>query len=61
MVYTLLRERKMEIKKFGVADVRFNGGAGALLCNSCQIIVEYGWDHEDEEHYCESCSIENRD
>lgn len=50
-----------EIKKFEIADVRFNGGRGALLCNSCQIIVEYGWDHKDEEHYCDSCSIENRD
>ena len=51
----------MEAKKFEIADVKFNSGLGALLCNSCRTIVAYGFDHLDEEHYCESCSIENRD
>ena len=37
------------------ADVRFNGGAGALLCNVCRVILAEGFDHEDVEHLCESC------
>ena len=38
------------------AMVKFNGGAGALLCNSCSIIVSTGKaDYRDIEHYCEDC------
>jgi len=37
------------------ADVRFNGGNGALLCNRCSIIIDYGFDHEDKFHFCEAC------
>jgi len=41
------------------ADVRFNNGNGALLCNTCKRIIAYGHDHEDKEHYCESCAALN--
>lgn len=41
--------------KYKIADVRFNNGNGALLCNRCQIIIAYGHDHEDREHYCDEC------
>ena len=40
------------------ADVRFNGGAGALLCSKCSIIIDYGFDHEDKVHYCEKCAVD---
>ena len=38
---------------FEIALVKFNGGRGALLCNSCRTIIAYGFDHEDRLHYCE--------
>jgi len=44
------------------ANVKFNNGDGALLCNACRVIIAYGHDHEDRLHFCESCSdifIEN--
>ena len=41
--------------RYEQADVRFNSGAGALLCNECQIIIDYGFKHEDKKHYCEKC------
>lgn len=41
--------------EYKLADVRFNDGFGALLCNSCSVIIDYGFDHEDIEHYCENC------
>ena len=37
------------------AEVKFNNGDGALLCNGCRVIIAYGHDHEDKEHYCEKC------
>jgi hypothetical protein len=40
---------------YTLADVRFNNGNGALLCNRCQIIVDYGFEHEDRLHYCDKC------
>ena len=45
----------MGYHNFKKADVRFNGGHGALLCNNCRIILKYGLDHEDKIHYCDSC------
>lgn len=42
-------------KRYEHADVRFNNGNGALLCNSCCIIIDYGHDHEDKLHYCDKC------
>jgi len=38
------------------AEVKFNNGDGALLCDGCRVIISYGHDHEDRLHFCESCS-----
>lgn len=35
--------------------VKFNGGLGALLCNRCRTIIAYGFDHENKEHFCNTC------
>ena len=40
---------------YKLAEVKFNNGMGALLCNRCSIIIEYGFDHEDKFHFCEKC------
>lgn len=45
-------------KRYEHADVRFNNGNGALLCNKCSIIIDYGFDHEDTEHYCSKCALD---
>lgn len=37
------------------ANVKYNDGNGALLCNKCHIILAYGFDHVDKEHYCQPC------
>lgn len=42
-----------------IAIVTFNNGNGALLCNSCEEIIEEGFDHDMYvEHYCTKCSKE---
>jgi len=41
--------------KYKHAIVKFNNGNGALLCNTCRVIMEYGFDHEDTEHRCGQC------
>ena len=38
------------------AKFRFNGGVGAILCESCDKIVATGNKHEDKEYFCSSCS-----
>jgi len=43
------------MKPYKHADVRFNNGNGALLCNNCSVIIAYGHEHEDREHYCTMC------
>ena len=45
----------MAIKPFLKAVVKWNGGAGALLCNGCRTIIAYGFNHEDKEHFCALC------
>ena len=40
---------------YKLAEVKFNGGRGALLCNTCRIIIATGFKHEDKEHFCEEC------
>jgi len=45
--------------KYKHAEVKYNNGNGALLCNNCSVIIDYGFDHTDEEHYCPKC-IEKR-
>ena len=45
-------------ERYEHADVRFNSGAGALLCNRCSTIIAYGFKHEDKEHYCDKCKKE---
>lgn len=41
--------------EYKLADVRFNSGVGALLCNRCRIILDYGFEHKDKLHYCKEC------
>ena len=41
--------------KYKVAQVKFNGGDGALLCDGCDVIIAYGFEHEDRKHYCNEC------
>ena len=41
------------------AIVKFNGGTGALLCNGCKVIINYGLRHKDVEHYCKDCEKES--
>ena len=41
--------------KYKNAQVKFNGGRGALLCNGCSVILAYGFKHKDLEHYCKDC------
>jgi exosome complex RNA-binding protein Csl4 len=43
------------MKEYKHAQVKFNGGTGALLCNQCSIILAYGVRHKDVEHYCKEC------
>lgn len=43
------------MKEYKHAIVKFNGGAGALLCNGCKVIIDYGFKHKDVEHYCSKC------
>jgi len=43
------------MKEYKHAQVRFNGGTGALLCNQCRVILAYGLRHKDVEHYCKDC------
>jgi len=43
------------------AQVKFNGGRGALLCNKCSTIIKEDFDPktiEDKEHYCKKCKGE---
>lgn len=47
--------RRGAIKKYRHAIVKFNGGRGALLCNQCSVIIDYGFNHKDVEHYCSKC------
>ena len=43
------------MKEYKHAQVKFNGGTGALLCNQCRVILAYGFKHKDVEHYCKDC------
>jgi hypothetical protein len=43
------------MRQYDHAEVKFNGGTGALLCNGCSVVLEYGFNHKDCEHYCEDC------
>jgi hypothetical protein len=42
-------------KIYKIAEVKFNGGAGALLCNWCRTIISRGFDHDDKQHWCGKC------
>ena len=36
------------------AKIKFNNGIGALLCETCDIIITTGFGHDkDKEHYCD--------
>lgn len=41
------------------AIYKYNNGNGALLCNSCSVIITTGFKHEDKEHYCNNCQEES--
>lgn len=43
------------MNEYKLAEVKFNGGRGALLCNTCRVIIATGMVHEDKEHFCEEC------
>ncbi len=43
------------MKEYKHAQVKFNGGTGALLCNQCRVILAYGFKHKDVKHYCKDC------
>lgn len=43
-----------------LAIVKFNGGRGALLCNGCHTILDTGFNHQDQEHFCEHCATGRR-
>lgn len=38
-----------------LAEIKFNNGRGALLCNHCRVIIATGIDHVDKIHLCEDC------
>jgi len=40
---------------YNKAEVKFNNGRGACLCNGCSYILSYGTDHSDMERYCADC------
>ena len=44
-----------ENKGYQHAEVKFNGGTGACLCNRCSVILSYGTDHTDVDRYCGKC------
>jgi hypothetical protein len=41
--------------KYKIAQVKFNNGYGALLCNRCDVIIEQGTKHQDVYHLCNAC------
>lgn len=43
------------MKEYRNADVRYNNGNGALLCNRCSVILAYGFEHVDDYHFCKEC------
>lgn len=46
----------MRTEPYKKAEVKFNNGRGALLCNTCYTIIAYGFDHEDKYHECKDCA-----
>lgn len=36
-------------------ELKFNSGAGALLCPSCERIIAYGFDHDGAKYECHHC------
>ena len=43
------------MKEYRNADVKYNNGNGALLCNRCSVIISYGFEHVDDYHFCKEC------
>lgn len=37
------------------ADIKFNNGNGARVCNECSYIISYGYDHTPVAAYCGEC------
>ena len=35
------------------AIIKFNNGAGALLCNKCHVIIATGFRFENKLHFCD--------
>ena len=44
------------MQQYDHAQVKFNNGTGALLCNGCSVVLKYGFDYKDSEHYCTKCN-----
>lgn len=42
-------------QRYYKAEVKFNNGNGACVCNQCRVILSFGFDHHDIERYCENC------
>ena len=42
------------------AVVKFNNGTGACLCNGCDVVLSYGFNHIDIERYCNDCYEKNK-
>jgi hypothetical protein len=59
-------------KPIDKADFKYNGGAGALLCSKCKVIIKIGKDYTNEEklasrgkiqlppQYCDKCKDQNK-
>lgn len=44
-----------ERESYKYAEVKWNSGRGALLCNGCRVILATGFDHVDKLHFCSRC------
>ena len=42
-------------KTYKNAEIQFNDGKEARVCNSCGYILSYGVEHADVEAYCGAC------
>lgn len=49
------RTESCDMVPYVFADVRFNSGRGALLCNRCNVILKEGFEHTDISHFCDEC------
>lgn len=43
----------MSDKEYTRAIIKHNNGQGAVLCNTCGVIIKTGFDHSDAHHFCD--------